>query len=756
MARTDVNLYWSRPGELSAYRGHSILVTDAHGRVAAGLEGFYLHRTRFISRLVLKVDDAEPTFVSANPVTSHSLISYHLAPSLAGAAAGPTPDKAEDAGGEIAEKGIEVQINSFVGGGLRQDVHVTNRGMAETTVTLAWEVAADFADHTEAQSGKRQQQASVEDAGADRADGAELTFRYRHPELDLATILRFSGGGATDWAYANRGGSVVSCKIALRPQNTRTVGIDVAPVFRGETFAPMHGLDGVPTGDPAAARVAEEWMAGCARLSTANPTVQIAWDRAAADLGSLHLLEGEGPERFTLAAGIPNYIGLFGRDSLMASWQSALLNRETLRGSLRLVGRWNAEQRDDRYDAQPGKVIHQRQMGPLATLGMTPFLHYYGDYSAPGLFLLGIATDLAHTGDTDFFLAMRDKALATLEWMDREGDLDGDGFYEYRTRAGDSGIKNQGWKDSGQAILHEDGRMVPDPIAVCEVQGLYYAAKQAMALAFAAAGERARAADLLAQADALKQRFNERFWMPAERFLALALDPDKRAVRSVASNAGTALAYGIIDDEKATPVAERLMAPDMFSGWGIRTLSSRHPAFNPLAYHLGTVWPFANALAGYGLKRYGFDAALHRLAKGLFDARELFHLGRLPEVFGGHARDRRHPHPGIYPGACTPQAWSASAVIFLVHAMLGITPLAPARTLIVDPSLPDWLPEVTLEGVRVGPARVDLRFRRDACGTTSHEVLASSGDLSVHRLERGASGSGPMDRLSASIREALG
>src|SRR6185437_2285881 len=474
-------------------------------------------------------------------------------------------------------------------------------------------------------------------------------------------------------------------------------------------------------------------------------------DRAAADLASLHLLEGEGPERFTPAAGIPNYIGLFGRDTLMASWQSALLNPATLRGTLRLVARLNAEQRDDRYDAQPGKVVHQRQFGPLATLGLTPFLHYYGDYSAPGLFLLGIATDFAHTGDRDFFLGMRDKALATLEWMDRDGDIDGDGFYEYRTLAGDAGIKNQGWKDSGQAILHEDGRMVPDPIAVCEIQGLYYAAKQAMALAFAGIGEHATAAELVSQAEALKQRFNDRFWLPEQRFLALALDPDKRAVASIASNAGTALAYGIVDDDKAAAVAERLMAPDMFSGWGIRTLSSGHPAYHPLAYHLGTVWPFANAVTGHGLKRYGFDAALHRLAKGLFDASEVFHLGRLPEVFGGHARDRRHPHPGIYPGACTPQAWSASAVIFLVHAMLGITPLAQAGTLIVDPALPDWLPEVTLEGIRVGPARVDLRFRRDASGGTDHEILVLSGELRVWRPAARPAATG--DRVAAAISE---
>ncbi len=277
-----------------------------------------------------------------------------------------------------------------------------------------------------------------------------------------------------------------------------------------------------------------------------------------------------------------------------------------------------------------------------------------------------------------------------------------------------------------------------------------------MGLAFTEVGEHDRGADLLAQADALKRRFNERFWMPEERFFALALDPEKRQVRSVASNPGPCLAYGIVDADKAGAVVERLMAPDMFSGWGIRTLSSEHPGYNPLAYHLGTVWPFANAVTGLGLRRYGFATALHRLAKGLFDASEVFHLGRLPEVFGGHPRDQRHPHPGVYPGACAPQAWSASAVVTLVQAMLGLIPLAPRGMLIVDPELPDWLPEVTLEGVRVGGACVTLRFRRDGAGFTSHEVVGPTGDLRIHRpARRGPNGSADGDLVAAAIQEAL-
>ncbi|MGH7011751.1 MAG: MGH1-like glycoside hydrolase domain-containing protein, partial [Caulobacteraceae bacterium] len=510
-------------------------------------------------------------------------------------------------------------------------------GMAKAAAELSFELAADFADLSEAQSGKRRQTAPIEEAWTNGAEtGGELTFRYRHRDLAHACLVRFSGLGR----FTHQKG-LVCCALELDSQQTRTLSIDVAPVFCGERIEPIYGLDGAIAGESVADEVLQEWETGCARLLVSNPTVQAAWERAAADLGALQLLEGEAEERFTPAAGVPKYIALFGRDTLMAGLQSALLNPATLRGSIRLITKWNAQAYDDAYDAQPGRVLHQRQLSPLALLGEKPFIHYYGDYSAPGLFLVGLAAAFAQSGDKAFFLSMREKALATLEWMDRDGDADGDGFYEYQTRAGANGTKNQGWKDSGQAILHANGRMVENPIAVCEIQGLYFAAKQAMGVAFQAAGEQERGAELLFQASELKRRFNQRFWMQEQGYPALALDPQKRLVKTIASNAGACLAYGIIDADKAQPIAERLMGKDMFSGWGIRTLSSEHPAYNPLAYHLGTVWPFANALTGLGLKRFGFAGAQHRLAKALFEASQIFHLGRLPEVFGGHPRDAR-------------------------------------------------------------------------------------------------------------------
>jgi glycogen debranching enzyme len=421
-----------------------------------------------------------------------------------------------------------------------------------------------------------------------------------------------------------------------------------------------------------------------------------------------------------------------------------------LRGSLRQIAQWNAKKYDERFDEEPGRVIHQRELGPLSLLEKNPFIHYYGDYSAPGLFLIDMAWDLALTGDKEFFLSMRDKMLATLEWMERDGDSDADEFYEYETKAGSWGEKNQGWKDSREAILYGDGRLVKDPIALVEIQGCYYAAKQLMGLAFASLGDERRAADLLAEAERLKRRFNEKFWMPEERYFALALDPAKNPVRTIAADPGQCLAYGIIDDDKAEPVATRLLMPDLFSGWGVRTLSDRHPAFNPFAYHLGSVWPAANAIIGFGLKRYGFNEQLHRLAKAMFDAAQLFDFDRLPEVFGGQPRDRRHPHPGIYPDTNSPQAWSAGAVVLIIHSMLGLIPVAPRQTLIIDPDLPEWLPRLRLSNIRVGNAQVSLRFWRDAAGCTQHEVVEQQGELHIHHPLAWDTG---VDRFARCLRE---
>ena len=749
----DVNRCSVRPGDLIAHRGYTVLVTDTHGRIGDGIKGFYLHRTRFLSRLQIKVNGANPEFVSANAVDHHFITSYHLAPSPGRAAAGPTPDDPSKGGGEIANKGIELQVNAFSGGGLHLDVIVTNHAMVETEVTLSLELAADFADLSEAADGKRKQNALVErgwtngqTSGSGESEGT-LEFRYKHPDLHLATGIRVSGGDElTDL------GDAIACHLSLRPHEPRVLEVDVTPFFEGESVEPIYGRDGTFSSDDPSIQARRDWVAGCAQVSAANAVVQVAWEQAVSDLASMQLLDGPGAEQFMIVAGVPKYTGLFGRDAYVTALQTAGLNPATLRGALLVVSRWNAETTDDLYDAQPGKVLHQRERGPLARLGKTPFLHYYGDYSTPGLFLLAAAADLAHTGDLEFFRSMRDKLLLTIEWMEKNADSEG--FYPYLTRS-PQGLKNQSWKDSGDAVLYPDGLMVQDPIAISDVQGLYYAGKQAVALAFAAAGDHGRADQLLTEARTLKQRFNERFWMHDERYFAMALDPDGNQVKTIASDPSACLAYGIVDENKAGALAERLMAPDMFSGWGIRTLSSKHPAYNPFAYHLGAVWPSPNSITAYGLKRYGFNAAMHRIAEGMFSTSQVFEYDRLPEVFGGHPRDARHPHPGLYPGACSPQAWSSGAVILLVHTMLGLLPLAPRKTLIVDPVLPEWLPEVTLRNFQVGQSRAALRFRRDASGHTEVEVLENGG-LAIRRVPPGeAAAPQGKDRIAAAMRAAL-
>jgi glycogen debranching enzyme len=735
----NVNRIRPIPSNLITYEGHAVLITDQGASIRGGVEGYYYRQTRFLSKLELTVGGKAPNIVSANPVDSYSSIAYWLAPSPAGAKAGPDPDSGEG-GGEMVRHGIEVQMNCFVGGGLHCDVYVTNHALVATTVELCWEFDADFADQTEAQQGERQQTAPIDRRWQLHESGGELIFDYLHPQLRHSTEIRFAADG-------NWGGDdgAVLCSLDLPPQRPISVSFDITPIFCGERVTPERGQDefGAP-----AIRLLEPGL----EVPGGDGLVQRAWDRALADLGSLALLEGDANERFTPAGGIPRYIALFGRDALVTALQASLAAPEMVRGALSLVSQWNAEKYDERFDQEPGRVVHQRQLSPLALLEKTPFLHYYGDYSAPALFLIAMAYDLALTGDEKFFLSMRDKVLATLEWIDRDGDRDGDRFYEYETKAGSWGEKNQGWKDSREAILYEDGKLVNDPITLIGIQGLFFAAKQLMGLAFTSAGEERRGAHLLIEAEQLKRRFNETFWIPETQYFGMALDPAKKLVRTESEDPGQCLAHGIIDDDRTEAVANRLMQPDLFSGWGVRTLSSRHPAFNPFAYHLGSVWPSNNAVVGFGLKRYGFNRHLHELAKGMLDAAELFDLERLPETMGGHARDRRHPHPGIYPQANSPQAWSASAVVSLVHSMLGLIPVAPRKTLIVDPDLPEWLPELKLSNIRVGRARIALRFRRDKAGHTDHEVVEQEGELRIHRPAASDSG---IDRVARSVREVV-
>ena len=319
------------------------------------------------------------------------------------------------------------------------------------------------------------------------------------------------------------------------------------------------------------------------------------------------------------------------------------------------------------------------------------------------------------TGDDTLLARHLATAEACLTWIDDHGDRDGDGLQEYGAR-GDKGYENQGWKDAGDAVLYPDGSMVTNPKALCEMQGYAYAAWTGMAEIFAHLGRHDRAAELTAKAARLYNRFNDTFWNEAEGFYAFALDGAKRPVWTVASNVGHCLWTGIVRPDRARRVAARLMAPDMFSGWGVRTLSAKHPAYNPISYHNGSVWPHDNGLIAQGLARYGCHDEAARIARGIGDAASYFAMNQIPELFAGIPRNGTD-FPVQCIGANVPQAWAAGSTFSFLQALLGLEPDAPRGVLRVDPHLPDWLPEITLRALRLGDATLDLRFHRDGRAT---------------------------------------
>jgi glycogen debranching enzyme len=485
------------------------------------------------------------------------------------------------------------------------------------------------------------------------------------------------------------------------------------------------------------------------RLICSNPLVSRAWETATRDLASLPYGLPDGPAM--PSAGLPLYLQFFGRDALTIGWQSLLATPRLLLDSLRANAAWRGTRIDDWLDEEPGKMIHQARNGPLSVLGDNPFTRYYGDWATPPDFLIMMGQYLAWSGDVDAVRELMPAARDAADWCERFGDPDGDGFLEYDTRSS-GGVKNQGWKDSDDAVVDERGKVVANPIASSELQAYWYAGLQQTAVAAAAAGDVGYATELVRRARALKRRFNEAFWLEDLGVYAMGLDAQKQPIRSIGSNDGHLLASGIVPPDRGRRLAKRLMEPDMFSGWGIRTLSSEHPAYNPFSYHRGSVWPVEQGTIGFGFGRYGCWDELDRLAQGVFEMAGLFVEHRLPEVVSGVARDAEHPHPGIYANSCEPQGWSASAVVMLVQALLGMVAVAPLHLLVVDPHLPAWLPDLRLEGVRVGDARLDIAFRRTARGRTAYRVERRTGRVAVMRQPPPqAPGAGPLGRLLSGI-----
>jgi glycogen debranching enzyme len=409
-----------------------------------------------------------------------------------------------------------------------------------------------------------------------------------------------------------------------------------------------------------------------------------------------------------------------------------MASRDMMAGTLAELTRWQGTEVNDWRDEQPGKMLHQAESGPLAMLNVNPLGRYYGSITTSGFYPV-IVSELWHwTGDKELVRPFVEPALKSLRWLDDYADVDRDGFYEYQTTS-EQGLRNQGWKDSHDAIVHEDGTQAPVPIATCEEQGFVYLAKLHLSELLWWLDRKEEARRLHKDATELKKRFNQAFWMDDLGFFAMALDGEKRPVRSIGSNAGHCLAAGIVDERLVRQTADRLFEDDMFSGWGIRTLSDRNPAYNPYSYHRGSVWPVEHGSFAVGFVRYGLHDHVERICRAQFDAASLFDFYRLPELFTGHRRDDDHPFPAHYPDANSPQAWSASALWCLLQTLLGLYPYAPLNLLLVDPRLPAWIPDITISNLHVGAAVVDLRFHRARSGESDYEVLDRRGPLHIVR-----------------------
>jgi glycogen debranching enzyme len=696
---------------LAIKEGETFLYSDTEGnlddRKDYGL-GFYHQDTRFLSHFLLKVGGRDPVLLSSSSDRAY-LAHVDLT----------NPALFDDDGNAVApQQTLNLRRIRTINGRLFERIRVKNYNPRPITVDIDLSFGADFADVFEVRGLFRQTTGTYEPP---RIDGRTVTFAYRG--LDgRRRETRIEFGAEPDRSEVVGDLVHVGFRLTLGPYQTRLLALTVEPII-DETRPALLDFD---TAVHDLRRSYEDWEREATRVVTDNELFNQLLDQGLRDLRALYTpVDGGG----VLAAGIPWYVTTFGRDGLIAAHQLLMVNPRLAREVLTVLAAQQGWERDDWRDEQPGKILHEQRRGELAGAGLIPHTPYFGSVDSTPWFLILAAMHFRWTGDLDLAKQLLPAVEAALEWIDEHGDVDGDGLVEYVSRS-PGGIRNQGWKDSIDAVLHADGTPAEPPVALVEVQAYVYFAKLRTADVMEALGHPDRADRLRSEAAALRTRFHEAFWMEDERYFAAALDADKRPVRSVTSNPGHALYCDIVDDAHAHDVARRLLAPDMFSGWGIRTMSKSANAYNPMSYHNGSVWPHDNAIIAAGLKRYGYARATNRVATGLFDAAIHAENLRLPELFCGFTR-RSPSRPVPYPVACSPQAWAAGSPFLVLQAMLGISARAHENLLTVNhPQLPVWLNTVELQNLRVGDSRISLLFRRDG-DITGFSLLQREGDVRV-------------------------
>jgi glycogen debranching enzyme len=719
--------------------GYTVLCMAADGSIEDPRHGLLHRDTAILTRYRLTVGGAAPELVGASVPELDRWDAVLRLRRPGGQADGPL----------LPQDSVEVHVRRRIGPGLLEELVVRNHSAVPFDATLRIELDADFRDVAELDR-EREVEGTTTRTLAGDGRAAVLAYRASRGDRRIERAIRVEVVESTSAPEIDATG--VRFPIGLDPGAWWSASLRVEALEDGAWLAP----DSFDRDTRARQRIA--WRRARPQIDAAQ-RLRRPCERAADDLFDLRnwelersLLRSTSGARWMVNAGAPMFTGLFGRDILTSGWQSALLGTRALRGALDAVAATQATEDDPWRDAEPGKLIHERREGPLSELGVIPRDAYYGSVTTPAMFVLGLSELWHWTGDDALLRRHLDTAIRAMNWAAGRAATDPDGFLTYE-RQSPRGLRNQGWKDSDEAIRHGDGSAAAlGPTATVEEQAFQYLALQRMGEILVALDDD-RADDFLRRAADLRERWDLAFWMPDAGFYALAIDGDRRRVESIASNAGHALGAGMVPRDRARQVADRLLAADLFNGWGVRSLSATHVSYNPFAYHLGAVWPVEQATFALGFKRYGLDDHVDRLFAGVIDAAAACRDGRLPEALTGHGREEV-PAPVPYPGANVPQAWSASAVVQLVQVTLGLYPFAPLGVLaVVRPRLPSWLQELTLRQVRVGRATVDLRFKRRPDGSAawtarSHGRLVVIGAGPPNDVERG----GALETLE---REAL-
>jgi glycogen debranching enzyme len=660
---------------ITILEGSNFCISDQNGDFTFATSGLYAYDTRFLSRLELTINGERPLLLSAGKAEYYSA-AYFLRNPLAG---------------ELAQDTVSIGRHRFVGEGMQDHLRVQNQSQEKISFELALEFENIFAVK------------NYDFALGDplRAIPLPPPAEARYEEDENQFVLDDDSGLACTQVILSERGHVEPGKIRywieLEPRQTWELGFDVVPVLGGDPVRPHMARQRFGEERERVEASLTAWNLRVPRLRATWDELDHAFPRSVADLASLRLSGGNGLGNLP-AAGMPWFMTVFGRDTLITCLQTLLFGPELARSALEVLAELQATEDDPSIDAEPGKIVHEVRRGKAAK---NWFERYYGTLDATPLYLILLSEVWRWTDDDTLVRHFKDPAMRALAWIEEHGDRDGDGFVEYAKRS-ETGLDNQSWKDSWDSQLFSDGSIAEPPIAPVEVQGYVYDAKKRIAeLAREVWRERELAERLDREADDLRARFDEAFWSDARGgFYVLALDRDKKQVDSLCSNIGHLLWSGIVPPSRVDAVVDRLMGPDLWSGWGVRTMSAADAGFNPLSYHNGTVWPHDNSLIAWGLARYSRWPEAHRIIRRLLNAAGHFDY-QLPEVFAGLPRAET-PFPIAYPTAARPQAWAAGAPVLLLQILLGLRPDIRNQQLrsVLPLELPSWVGSLRLSGLR--------------------------------------------------------